>query len=459
MHPFAIELDDRAVTFARDGQVLSIAPSAVWDGSTGELPGSNAWSALRRHPTSASTRHLGLLLGEPVASDRSVALVAAELVRRLAEQSPQPGEKVWIAAPAGASAQGLSAMLAIARSLSLPVDGFVDSAIASVAALGLERSAIVLEIGMHHAAATYADRDGGQVRRRRNVMTEHGGLMAFYQGWIELVSTTMVKRTRFDPLHDAATEQQLFDSLAHWARDAAANASASAVLTKGAERFEVALTRDQFAQVGQSLHREIARLLHELRPAGAPVALVVPSMIAGLPGLRDELEQFADCELVSLPDGFAALATSKLDLPERANDEPVRLLRRLPVSARQDITAAVSRELLGSGRGRSASPSHLLLNGQVYALGREPLVVGRLPMGPRIIALPDGLAGVSRRHCTLTPEGEALVLLDHSSFGTFVNGERVAERVRVRAGDRVRLGDPGVELAFIAVNEAPGAGT
>ena len=459
MRPFAIELDDRSVSFARDGRVLSSAPSAVWDGSTGDLPGANAWSGLRRHPTAASTRHLGSLLSQPVATDRTVALVAAELVRRLAAQAPTAEERVWMAVPARASAQGLSAMLAIARSLSLPVDGFVDSAVASVAALGLERSAIVLEVGMHHAAATYIDRDGAQVRRRRTVISERGGLMSFYQGWLELVSTTMVKQTRFDPLHDAATEQQLFDSLAGWAREAADQGSANAVLTKGAERFEVALTRDQFAQAGQSLHRELVRLLHELRPAGAPVTLVVPAVIRQLPGLHDELEQFVDCELVRLPEGFAALAISKLDLPERTSDDPVRLLRRLPVSEGPGENTAVGRGTLSTRHGRNVSPSHLLLNGQVYALGVESIVIGRLPAGPRTIALPDGLAGVSRRHCTLAPEGDELVLLDHSSFGTYVNGERVAERVRVRAGDRVRLGDPGVELALIAVDEVPsGAG-
>ena len=457
MHPFAIELDDRVVCFARDGQVLSSAPSAVWDGSTGDLAGTNAWNAVRRYPTATSTRHLGSLLGEPVATDRSIALVAAELVRRLAAQAPMSGESVWIVAPARASQRGLSAVLAIARNLSLPVDGFVDAAVASVSALGLERSAIVLEIGMHHIAATYADRDGAQVRRRRTALTERGGLMAFYQGWLELVSATMVRRTRFDPLHDAATEQQLFDSLATWAREAALEGSVRAALNKGAARFEVTLTRDQFAQVGQPLHREIARLLHELRPAGAPLTLVVPSMIAHLPGLRDELEQFGDCELVGIPDGFAAAVTSRLDLPQRASEDPVRLLRRLPSSAQEQSGAGsgISRDMLGSRRSRSASPSHLLLNGQVYAVAGEALVMGRAPVGPRTITLPDGLAGVSRRHCTLAPEGSELALLDHSSFGTFVNGERVAERVRVRAGDRVRLGDPGVELAFIAVNEAP----
>lgn len=453
MHPFIIQLEDRAVAFARDGHILSSAPSAVWDGSTGEPAGTNAWNALRRHPTATSTRHLGTLLRQRSASDRTVALVAAELVRRLAPQPPTAEERVWMVTPAHASEHGLGAMLAIARKLSLPVDGFIDASIAAVATLGLERSAIVLEIGMHHTAATYIDRDGAQVRRRRTAMTQRGGLIALYQGWLELVSTTMVKRTRFDPLHDAATEQNLFDSLATWARDAAVTGAVNAVLGKGAERFEVMLTRDQFGQAGQGLHREIMRLLHELRPAGAPMALVVPSMIDALPGFRDEMEQFADCELIGVPDGFAAAVTSRLDLPERGSADPVRLLRRLPVmmSEQKVDVGDIKHNILGSQAGRKVAPSHLLFDGKVYALASEPLVIGRAPLGPRTISLSEGLAGVSRRHCTLAAEGGEVILLDHSNFGTFVNGERVAERVRLLAGDRIRVGDPGVEFSLIAV--------
>lgn len=455
MHPFAIQLDDRAVAFARDGHVLSSAPSAVWDGSTGEPAGTNAWNALRRHPTATSTRHLGVLLGQRSASDRTVALVAAELVRRFAAQPPAPDERVWMATPARASEQGLSAMLAIARNLSLPVDGFIDAAVAAVAALGLEQSALVLEIGMHETAATYIDRDGAQVRRRRTAITQRGGLIAFYQGWLELVSTTMVKRTRFDPLHDAATEQNLFDSLATWAREAAATGAVDAVLNKGAERFEVTLTRDQFAQAGQALHRDIMRLLHELRPAGAPIALVVPSAIKDLPGFAEELEQFTDCEAIGIPDGFAAAVTSRLDLPERATTDPIRLLRRLPVLACAERVDAgdIKHNMLGSRVERKVAPSHLLFDGKVYAIAAEPLLIGRSPAATRTLSLPEGLAGVSRRHCTLAVEGGEVILLDHSSFGTYVNGERVAERARLLAGDRIRVGDPGVELSLIAVNQ------
>jgi hypothetical protein len=346
----------------------------------------------------------------------------------------------------------LSAILAIARTLALPVDGFVNAAVASVAALGLERAAIVIELGLHHTAATSVDRDGAQVRRRRTVLADRGGLMAFYQGWLELVSTTMVKRTRFDPLHDAATEQQLFDSLATWACAAARAGTVTAALNKGSERFEVTLTRDQFAEAARPLHRGIVSLLHELRPAGAPVAVVAPSLVCELPGLRDELESFIDCELIGIPAGHAAAFISNLDLPERLPEDPVRLLRRLPAST--DPQEPMSRVMLGEGRDRSVPPSHVLLDGQVYSLGQGPLVLGRLPAGPRTLTLPEGLAGVSRRHCTFITQGNEVLLLDHSSFGTFVNAERVAERVRVHAGDRVRVGDPGVELALIAVNDA-----
>ena len=53
------------------------------------------------------------------------------------------------------------------------------------------------------------------------------------------------------------------------------------------------------------------------------------------------------------------------------------------------------------------------------------------------IALPRAAAGVSRRHCSLRREGERTVLIDHSRYGTWVNGARVRERA-ARAARRSR---------------------
>ena len=453
MKPFAIEPDDRAFALARDGVVLASSPSAVFDGSAAGAAGADAWHSVRQLPTTTSTRHIGGVLREAQPSARALSLVSAEFARRLAAHPPAAGERIWIAAPAGAERFGLGALLGVARHLALPLDGFVDAAVVSAAALGGTGAAIVVELGLHHVAATLIERDGGPACRRRSLLSERGGLWQLCQAWLDLINTAMVRQTRFDALHHATTEQQLFDALPRLARDAMASGVATAALGAGGERVEVTLTRDQLAHAAQPLWREIARLLHELRPAGSALTLLVPQAVNALPGLREALAQFAGCELVSLPAGFAAAATSLLELPPRGAGEPVRLLRRLPAVAQPALAAVASREIPEPGAAGPA-PSHVLLAGRTFALGAEPLVVGRAPGAAHAIRLAEGLAGVSRRHCTFLRDGAELLLLDHSRFGSFVNGERVAERARVRAGDEVRVGDPGVTLALIAVGEA-----
>src|SRR5256885_440097 len=150
--------------------------------------------------------------------------------------------------------------------------------------------------------------------RRRSLLSSRGGLSQLYQAWLDLINTAMVRQTRFDALRDATTEQQLFDALPRLARDAMAQGVATAALTTGGERVEVPVSRDQLAHAAQPVWREIARLLHELRPAGSALTLLAPRAVAGFPGVREALAQFAGCELVSLPAGFAAAATSLLDL-------------------------------------------------------------------------------------------------------------------------------------------------
>ena len=451
MKPLAIELDDRALSFARDGVVLSSAPGAVFDGGTREAAGTLAWHALRSHPTVTSSRHWETALTQTDVSQRTLRLLTADLSQRLEVQPARPDERVWMLAPAIAGASGLGTVLGLARALALQVDGFVDNATACVAALGTERNAIAIELGLHHAAATAIDVAAGVARRRRTVQTNKGGVVELYQAWIEFISTAMVKRTRFDPLHDAATEQMLFDAIAGLVRDAEVTGAATAALVKGDERFEVELSRDQLALATQPLTREILRLVHELRPAGMAVTLVMPRTLAEVPGLRGEIEQFVDCELVAVPDGFAAAALSQLDLPARSSDDSVQLLRRLPLRTPVESAEGPTRARLGGRKAGGPAPTHLLWDGRAIPVGSQALVVGRSPGTGRSITLPDGLAGVSRRHCTFAGDGDELVLLDHSSFGTYVNGERVVERVRVYSGDRVRLGEPGVELALICV--------
>ncbi len=484
MTRIGIALDDAALAVVRGAAPPVVAPSIVDAGrSAASQAGRPALASVRTQPAAASSRHwFDLANGRPP-SRESLAIARAEFALRLADPADATADGApdaaadggaVVAVPASFDGAALSRVLAIARAVSLPVRAFVDSAALTAAALGLPAGAtIVLELGLHHLSATRVDVDAAEARRRSARVRTRGGQVALQESWLQLVSEAMVLKTRFDPLHDAATEQRLYDQLPAAAALAARDGSAPISLDAGdgvvagagaaAPRHEVVLSRDQFAARGEALFRDLVAMIHELRPAGAPVTLVAPSRVVLLPGLREALAaEFAGCELLSVPEGFTAMAAARLELDDDARDAASAAvpLKRGVTRFREPLATPdgpVSGEWLGGGEGAvPEAPTHLLWSGRALPLAGRAIEIGRSPATDGI-ALAEGLAGVSRLHCTVRDEAGAVVLVDHSRHGTFVNGERVAGRARLRAGDRVRIGDPGVELSLISVGGRHGA--
>jgi pSer/pThr/pTyr-binding forkhead associated (FHA) protein len=81
------------------------------------------------------------------------------------------------------------------------------------------------------------------------------------------------------------------------------------------------------------------------------------------------------------------------------------------------------------------------------------VVLGRDP-AESALPLPDGIAGLSRRHCTLRSEAGRSQIIDHSSHGSWLDGVRVRGRALLPAGSLLRLGEPGIELQLIAMQGA-----
>ncbi len=456
MSTLGLLLDDAGLAIARDGELQSIVPSIVDAGREDPArAGQPAASRARSAPQAVASRHwFDLATGQPPVSG-SLRLARAELGVRF-EASAAPGDALQVAVPATYDAAALSHACSrcCARS-TLPVAGFVDAAALSAAALAV-RPAIALELGLHHVAATRVDGGVTECRRRGALVRNRAGLATLQDAWLRLIGEAMVLRTRFDPLHDAASEQQLYDLLPEIVARAAQSGSTVVSLPVGDERHEITLSRDQFATRVEPLYREILGLVHELRPAGVPVTLLADARIDALPGLREALAQFRGCELV---DAAARLCRGRRVAARRRRDgratgapasrrRAVRARRRSPAPSAAPRSAATPRA--------APAPTHVLWAGRAVPLAAAALEIGREP-APGGIALGEGLAGVSRLHCTLRREAGDVVLVDHSRYGTRVNGERVAGRTRLRAGDRLLIGDPGIEVSLIAVGVADGA--
>ncbi len=71
--------------------------------------------------------------------------------------------------------------------------------------------------------------------------------------------------------------------------------------------------------------------------------------------------------------------------------------------------------------------------------------------------LEDGRTGISRQHCTIGLEDGQAVLVDHSRFGTRLNGHLIDGSAVLQAGDRISVGSPACDFMLVAEVRADGS--
>jgi hypothetical protein len=318
----------------------------------------------------------------------------------------------------------------------------VDAAVAACAELPARETVLHLDIQLHQAVLTQMQ--GATVLRRARIeIAPRVGIKAVEGVWALLISEAMVRRTRFDPLHHAASEQQLYQRLPEWLAALATQDAVDVTIDADTRSFSATLRRDQFALAAEAYYAQLIALVHGGRRAGESATLVLSARAAALPGLRDRLAAIPDLELQALPDTApAAAAAARID--EIGPGEPPALVAALQ---RRHAAATSAR----SRRVGAACPTHVIFNGHAHAIDEHPLLLG-LGDGPgRRLALSGPQAGVSRLHCTLLRRDGMAIIRDHSRYGSFVNGEKVDGEAVLEAGDRLRLGTPGIVLDLVAV--------
>jgi hypothetical protein len=441
---YGIHFDHHTLSIARDGQLLASEPLAVETGA-GELrAGEAALAAARGRPDEVSLNHWREIgKNETAARD-----VAREMLTRL--RALQIAERIdaVIAVPPDMEPPALNALRGALHAAGVDARDFVDSAALTAAAVTERAHYVVLESGWRSATATRVS-GAAESALEEAFVSERANLLDVYDLWLVAVAAAMVKNTRFDPLLSLEFEQRLFASLPQVAARAAVEGRAEAALEDGASRFAVDVDAQMFADAAQSFYRELARLARSARIAGQSAGLVLPAESRRWPGFLTRLLEQEQDGLVILPPGLAAVAASV-----QVADPAVAPRLRRRVARITDSAVAAGIEYVSSvtaSPGRALPVTHILFGGDSMRFPESGLSIGTEEVSntPHI-TLPRAAAGVSRRHCSLRREGEATVLIDHSRFGTWINGARVRERSTVRPGDRVRVGTPGVEFTLIS---------
>ncbi|HEY4367815.1 MAG TPA: FHA domain-containing protein [Steroidobacteraceae bacterium] len=415
------------------------------------LAHTNFWRGLSVEPLTRPSRLIG------TTADLAFAQVTALLDKH------RGSEFVLLAVPAGYSREQLGLLLGVVNETGVAVAGIVDAALAAcshepaparVLHLDLELHQALLTVLEHVGDASGSGEQGGLKRSRYEIVPRHG-VLALHQTWMQMIAETFVRKTRFDPLHEAASEQRLMNELPGWLEQLGSNSTIKLTNQFGEQLLEVELERDQFIAAAQPHYAELLKLIQGARVAGMPIELRVSHRVAAMPGLVEHLSTLRDCEVRVLPRGSAALGALSYEAAIRRPAEALALTYRLPIPRAATTGAAAVEETSTPVQLR---PTHVLFRGRAWAISGQPLSVGwSAGNGSRSLVLPTAEPGVSRSHCTLLRHNGAVIVEDHSTYGSYVNEERVAGRTVLTVGDRLRLGSPGVTLELIQLVKDDGA--
>jgi hypothetical protein len=450
MATVGLELVDAALLAVRDRERLIASPGIALVAPEGVVVGAAAAAAARLRPAFAVDRFWSELSVEPLARPGTTAVTHAHLAEAhlalLWAEVGGPDEVLALAVPGVMRPRQLGLALGIARQLAIPIASCVDAAVAACADLPARELVLHLDVQLHQSVLTLMD--GAQRLRRRQVaVAPRVGLRVLHAAWAQLISDAMVRSTRFDPLHEAATDQRLHEQLPEWLAALAGAMEVEAAIDTRTASFATTLQRDQFILAAEAWYTQLVELVQGSRPAGEPATLALSARAAALPGLRERLAALPGLEVAVLPEVAAAAGAARHAAGAADEASAPALLIALPRSH-----AAAPEVRKPAPHGAGPGPTHVLLAGRAHALGAGPLVLGSDPGSGRGLVVSGSQPGISRRHCTLERRADEVVVRDHSRFGTFVNGTRVAGTAVLAPGDRLRLGTPGVVLELVAVD-------
>lgn len=446
MAAYAIELNDADIVAWDLTRELLHDSGYAYLGATPWRFGAAAAASARLHPHDTVT---GQLAQPDAPRVGALAVSAADVLYRQmltwsAVLSDAPG--IWLASSAASAAQ-LGTLLGVAQAAGLKIGILADRAVAAASALPFEGTVYCIDVELERGLITEVHLHAGVAVRNSVALLPELGLRNLFDAWCKAFAARMVQATRFDPLHVAATEQALFDALPGWLERLMRDGRIEeAAIDSNSGRYAIEYRAAHAAADIADQLRMLTGKLHALRRVQMPAAILLTATASRLPGLLEALQEFADCEIFTAKSGQAAQAALGSLEPASDGDSATALLLAVP---HNPYPAWVAARTATASLATAATATHMVYSGRALSLTEMPIAVGTAASDARGLQIPAAVAGVSRHHCSVLLEGGQVFVHDHSRFGSFLNDERVAGRAIVRVGDRLRLGNPGIELTFV----------
>lgn len=449
----ALYINDAGITLLDGERILYREPGFVLLEDQQLTIGERAFRQARIKPRSIQNRYWFELSTEPLASQSSSHLSAADLVSSQLEQmaAATSGSELVVAVPAYMSSEQMGLFLGIASELKLPIVAMIDAAVAATRREYRGAVPVHIDISLHTTTLSRLAQPG-QVQVERAEVLNECGTNALFDAWLHTVADVFIQQSRFDPLHTAETEQMLLNNMDGWLSEAARSNLVRLEIESGSISYEATIESLALITAAAPVYQRIVSKLRALFRADETPALQLSDRVARMPGLAEMLKARVGGELFVLEPGATARGALARCADRDAAGAGVSLIRQLPWDRAATAIASDVAEKTQVG-----VPTHLLVSHTAYEIGNSSLILGsEQTTAERMVVLDADMPGISRRHCELQFVNGQCVIEDFSRYGTFLNGNRIDGSVVLQIGDVLRVGSPGYEYRLITVDESGG---
>jgi len=388
-----IDINDAGIRISDAGGLVRVSPGFAFLHQGVLLTGEQAAARIRTNPRAGNDRFWHQLSQSPLPRSLGPARTHADLawyhLRELWTPLAEDYDEVLLSVSGDYDVERLSTLLGIARACDMPVRSVVAAAVAAAASHWQHDDAIdaadlvCIDAQWHRLVLEPLQVQAGRVSINTTDPQQQGdvvrhGMAALFDRWAHTIAETFLQRTRFDPLHNAASEQQLFDALPGWLQQLSSQQQIQVQLRAGGHDFSIDMDREQFSAAAADLYAPLLQLASIQRQP-----LLLRQRLLMLPGLVQALQQHAEVRIVADDQISSFLLQSAAAL---ISDDVEEVRHHLSLALAADA---------GRGQDRAAAstahlpPTHISDGESLWRLGHEGIVLP--PPAPGRIERSDGL--------------------------------------------------------------------
>jgi len=316
----------------------------------------------------------------------------------------------------------------------------VDSAVAAAALAAESSSIIYIDLQLHQAVVTRLNTNAGHLQAGTTIQVPGAGSQNFMDLMMQMATGMFIQQCRFNPQHNADSEQQLYNELPSWLAEAE-DGNLILELRAGETLHTAKMPRESLINSLSGHFKKINEQLAPMLTERDTQILVSPAM-AALPGFTASLPQHS--QLIVLDQH--AVSRSALEHQELiiTGDEGIKLVDSLPVVKSKKVSA--------SDAPLVATPTHVLFRHKALpikdlTIANQAEVNGHADSANTLLLSIAGLPKQLGRIYQTQGEVRFQALADVSK----INGKSVSGETSLSIGDEIQFDSSAENMVLIQV--------